>query len=389
MNALFYKILYFLGLALVSFLPVFFVAYTANHSVAQASSISVAFAYAGLFFSIGYLGQRAYLSLHASGKECFVEHAVFRVANVITVSALLVLTSFIVGLPLYIIVVAISIKLSEAILDLRAGYTTKIFGSKFAAKEVFYGASIRAAMFGALFFWAPVVDSVNFALYLIVGVGLFLIFVFFFVGMQPLKNKMESYTYSLYRAQFTLCLGFGLSVASSAVMTAAPRLFLVGGNESYVESIALSVAPVLGLVFQVIWLSNIGKLASMHAKNIFLFLAEVMFVLLLIFITQPLWNVVLVYVYGESVGASVDAFSYILLASSLFFSVMATLNILKIKNPLYEVFAHIAGLSCYMISFLFVSLPVGHSLILSSLVMFCCLSFFLLRDVRFRTNDNG
>src|SRR5690606_8200695 len=115
MNSLLVRLAALLGLGVVSFLPVVIVAYVSRHNIKTASEISITFAYVGLVFTVFYFGQRAYLSFNAN--DDIYEHLIFRLINIFLASLLLVLIGSFVGLPGFIITLAISIKLSEALMD--------------------------------------------------------------------------------------------------------------------------------------------------------------------------------------------------------------------------------------------------------------------------------
>src|SRR5690606_20317245 len=97
------------------------------------------------------------------------------------------------------------------------------------------------------------------------------------------------YKFSSYFKALGAYTPFAMSALSSGLVTAGPRIFLVGGNDVEIQAIALSLAPLLGLLFQTVWMSNISKLndVTFRVKKVFIFVLEVALLLVAIFVFSP------------------------------------------------------------------------------------------------------
>lgn len=381
MNFILSKSIIFLGLSLISFVPVALVAYASNYDLSFASDISISFAYVGVCFSIGYLGQRSFLAINASPNEGLSVHAIFRFLNLFGVILFLLFIALAVQLPLYILCVAVAIKLSEAVIDLNAGYKTKTIGVDASGKEFFLYAALRALFLCCLFFMVPVVTVENFIIHTFFSV---LLFLFIFTRLIPISffwRGLRAYDFDVYKRQFKGLLGFGVASISCAILTSSPRLFLVGDSNVEVVAIALSAAPVCGLIFQTIWLSNIRRLSSRRSSDYFVFFVEVLLVLLVVYFTAPLWMWSIPFIYGDAVGGGADVFLSVILSSVIFFGAMALVNLFKFEAPFLEFFVHCASFGVYAISYVYFECSVAEGLMLSSGSMFLSVGLLFITKI--------
>lgn len=378
MNSLLVRLAAFLGLGVVSFLPVVIVAYVSRHNIKTASEISITFAYVGLVYTVFYFGQRAYLSFNAN--DDIYEHLIFRLINIFLASLLLVLIGSFVGLPGFIITLAISIKLSEALMDLRYGYITKIKDANRASREYCITGFFRACLFFSVFLLFPNPSIHNYYFYVFAGGGLFVALLVRYVVLKDLVMSMRSYSLENYFSSLRLNFVFALSAFSCGIVIAAPRLLLAGGAGVELQAVALSLAPLLGLMFQAIWISNINKVHA-GGKAILFFLAETLLLLSIIYFSSPLWGKGISIFYGDAIRGGLDLFVDVLLASAVFFSVISFLNVLKARLPMFEFFIHILGFVFYLILSGYMGKEVVFSLYATSgfMGLLLLLVFFVMR----------
>ncbi|MCD1638039.1 hypothetical protein K7H92_04880 [Pseudomonas stutzeri] len=373
MSSLITKFIVLIGLGIASLLPVVIVAYISRFDVGLASDASISFAYTGLVFTVLYFGQRAYLSLNA--EDNFHSHLIFRLTNTAIASLLVFVISFFVDLPLFFVVFAISIKLSESLMDLRYGYAIKVSGVSVASKEYMVIGLLRLLLFGCMFAIFSVPSKDNYIYHSAAGILFFFLILFYCARLQDCTAK---YNFSNYFKALGVYAPFAMSALSSGLVTAGPRIFLVGGSDVEIQAIALSLAPLLGLLFQTVWISNLSKLndSAFRVKKVSIFTLEVAFLLVAIFIFSPVLRKVISVFYGGVEGKDLTHFVEILLASAVFFFVMALLNLLKLYRPGYEFVVHALGVVFYCIAYVLLKMSVPASLCATSIFMLSLLFVF-------------
>ncbi|MNF93485.1 hypothetical protein D3C84_761640 [compost metagenome] len=272
----------------------------------------------------------------------------------------------------------IAIKLSEAVIDLSAGYTTKIKGVDDSSKEFLFYAALRAVLLGVIFIVVPIPSEGNYFIHVAFGLCLFAFLFFKLVPVGVFFKEVRNYSFYSYRFQFDKVLGFGLATITCSILTALPRLLLAGEGDVEVVAIALSAAPVSALLFQAIWLSNIKKLGSRDFKNYSVFFVEIFFVVLVVYFSSPIWEVLIPHIYGEDAAKRGDIFVGVILASILFFGAMALVNIFKFEVPLLESAVYAFSAAVYMVVYLFCGGSVSNGLIYSAASMFFSTVGFLI-----------
>ncbi|MDT4876850.1 hypothetical protein FQZ97_1123230 [compost metagenome] len=124
-------------------------------------------------------------------------------------------------------------------------------------------------------------------------------------------------------------------------------------------------------------MSNIKKLGSRERKNYFVFLVEILLVVLVVYFSSPIWEGLIPYIYGEDVAKRSDIFVGVILASILFFGAMSLVNIFKFEVPLLESAVYALSAVVYLIVYLFCGVSVAHGLIYSAASMFLSIVVFL------------
>ena len=350
------------GQGLLAFLPALLVAFISHSDIKLSANFSLSFAVVGVFFSIFYMGQRAYIAVNGVKENSFINELAFRDVNLLIACVFTFIFSMYYDLPLWLVLCAISVKLSESPLELNNGIELKYKGSYQAAKNLFRASAVRAICIVIPLFVIDPLNSYSFQLY-----SLYYL-VFALIVMLIFKSKVKDYNKSAYQsifsylANFSRLKVFAFSTIICSVLSALPRLLTSSSGDHSIILIALSLSPALAVVFQAIWLANIEKLNSKTFTFLIVFYLEIFCVLLVVYFTSPFWSLLIPIIYGVSATVDIETFVKVILIMSLFFSAMTLMNCFKFYRPELEFIAYISSTLTLLFS---VYLEVG---ILDSLV---------------------
>ena len=373
------KVLNFAGQGLLAFSPAVIVAYLSHHSATVSASLSVAFAAAGVCFSIMYMGQRAYVSILGtsdSGKEfCF------RFFNSLIAAAGAMAMSFLYGASPWLFFLAIAIKLSEAFIDLRNGVDIFTLGVGKASKKLFLSSLIRAIFVLIPFFvvdWASLNSYFLFVSYYLCLSLVVLVVVSKVPNSGFGVDSIRKYTLNDYIQNVSKLKKFSVATICCAILSSAPRLLLdVQVREEVSFLIAFSAAPAIAVLYQAIWLSVIDKVKKQPVKGFLVFLSEVVVVYISLILTKGMWSKLVPIFYGVTGTGFMDDFIEAVIAMSGFFGVMTTMNIFKFKVPWLESLSYTASLLVLVVCSSILGLHIIDAIYASSITMLIVLATYV------------
>lgn len=238
------------GQGLLGFLPALVVAYMANYDIDLSAKMSFSFAAVGLCFSTFYFGQRAYIAINGICNKSESQDLLFRNINIIIASLIAIIISKWYGVTLWLFVLAISFKFSEAYIDLKNGLDINKHGSESAAKWLFISSLSRALLILLpLLFFHP---SENNYRYFIVYYALVAFIFWFNIKIKHVAhNDTKQDELFSYIRNILILRSFAVATISCSFLSAAPRLV---SNPDKIENaillIALSISPAIAIIYQ-------------------------------------------------------------------------------------------------------------------------------------------
>jgi len=146
-----------------------------------------------------------------------------------------------------------------------------------------------------------------------------------------------------------------------------PRIF-VHYEVAKIELIALSISPLVGLFLQAVWLTNISKLRVYNRKEYMKFAFYSVLICLLIFGTWPIWDWFIIKVYLIDDSIDLLRFKLTIVASIVFFLGANIINLLKITNQKFEIYAYILSILSYVL-LVSIGLEMYESMIISAVIL--------------------
>ena len=368
----------FLGQALLAFLPALIVALISHHNLAMSGKFSFSFAIIGVCFSIFYMGQRAYIGINGVVKSSLKNETRFRDLNVFFATLLSLIICMYLDIGFWLALCAISIKLSESPIELHNGVDMKYRGVKVASKNLFKFSFIRAVFIIFPLFFFSIYDPMSIEYLSIYFVGLSVIVWCYF------WRRERNYEFGNARIKFGYFFNFNrlkifaFSTIACSLLSALPRLSTsTEGIENHILLIALSISPAIAVVFQAVWLTNIGKLNKQSFSSIALFYFEILIILVVLYFSSPIWSELIPIFYGVSVLSDINIFKETIIVMSVFFGAMTLMNCFKFYNPKLEMTAYIFASVTLLISVYFDS-ELFDSIYYSTVIMLLFSSFPLL-----------
>ncbi len=358
-----------IGQIALSFLPAVIVAYTTNTSLDLAGSLSQAFAITGLIFSTFYLGQRSYIAVNGTISASLHDDMGFRDLNIIIATALVLALAYFIELPLWICVIAVSIKLSEYPIDLSNGYNVKNYGSAKASSRLAKASVIRAGLISLSFiFFSPLGES-TYSIYSMYLLIVAVIVRLYYRSIEHKRAKIVSKTkYWIYVKQLKY---FALATIACSMLSALPRLVVEPiNNINNVVLIALSVTPVIAVIFQGIWLSNIEKLSTKLINPALVFYLEVIAIIILVYFSSPLWKHLIPLIYGIESNDLIQVFISTVCVMTLLFGGMTLSNLFKFYKPKFESISYVLASAVIMFCFNILNFGILESFFISGIFMF-------------------
>ncbi len=343
------KIYYIFAQGLLAMLSPLIVMIESRQDHTSAAILSVGLSVVGAFYSLLYFGQSPYLSIRGF-QAISIEHSVvFRVLNSFIAALFSVAVCFMLNVSLSVTLIVILIKMSEAIIDLWVGLSIFIYGSRATSKTYIKISALRT-FFILLFIYAAggvAGSSINqIVLFLIVTIVSCFIFVLYnFHG----KYHLNAFTFFSIKRYFKYChlmSQFFLATAACAMISTFPRWLItyVDNHENYIiDAIALSIIPVVGLVFQSVWFSTINKITINFAKSAKRFILQISMMALLIICTFPAWHFLIKMLYHIEISSEVIRFEKMVFVGILYFAAMSIQNIFKALWPIGEAFGYVTG----------------------------------------------
>jgi len=335
----------------LAFLPALLVVLTAREDLHLAAEMSFAFAVVGVIFSIFYLGQRPYVSIHGFLLGSKNKDVMFRVGNLIVATVLIFLISAFEERMSWAIGLAISVKFSEAFIDLRNGFDVYQTNVQTASRRLFVRATLRAGVIilGVMMLWGRMEGEYSTLIFICLVVAL-LAFVDVLFDSDCVSYKLP--TLMEYRSGYKKLSFFSIATLFCSVLSAAPRFVLSpSSTENQIALVALSAAPVFAVLFQALWLSSISKLKELNLSTLLIFFAELSAVVILIVLAKPIWLSLVSILYGIEDVVLLDVFSSVVIAMSLFFPAMTLMNIFKYHHAWGESLGYLLALLSILVCF--------------------------------------
>ncbi|PWK50877.1 hypothetical protein [Pleionea mediterranea] len=345
------KIYSFLGLILTSFLTIGVIQFTAISDFALAAGLSRFFAIATIIFSFLYLGQRQFINIHGhvvSEQDDFL----FRGVNVLLSSIICILAFEVVGAGVELAILIIGFKVSEAIVDYLFGFLNYKYGFAKGSFLFFKSSILRVSIIllflimGLAIYDFDLQSSVSLSAPIILAYSI----VYFFVSLKQLSKQPWSFD---YKKTVVTLLPYSISASVCAFLLLSPRWLVspdTPGGEEFL--VAFSLVPVFGVALNTLFASYIG-LARIDVKKAYLKLLITASILcLLLFLSTPIQAYIYSIVYGLN-EVEANTFARAVNVGCLFFSAVLFANFFKFKQPIYEAYCYLLGISMlYLITFL-------------------------------------
>ena len=377
------KVTNFLSQGLLAFLPALMIAIIARTNMFIAAEMSFSFAIVGVFISIAYLGMRSYISIngHLTGERG--KDITFRIVNVLAATILVVVVAVLMGRDSWLIYFALLLKLSESFIDLKNGIDVHNYGVERASINLLTSSTIRAVILISCFLAVTKYgDGNHYALLLTAS-----ILAFYFFGNLKGKHRVLILSFKEMKASYKALTFFSLATIICSMLSAMPRLIVSAESvENQIVLIALSISPVLGVVFQSIWLSEIHRLKKLDLHSFLIFTFELLLIVFFIYISDFLWRPIISIVYGIEDVLLLDVFSNVILAVSFFYAGMTLMNIYKYEHPWAEGLMYFLAITSFTIAFYVFDTSVAGCMLIGGVVMM--LSFFVYLLKSFLLNRN-
>jgi len=372
------RVFNFLSQGLLAFLPALMIAVLSREDLSIAAEMSFGFAVIGVTISMAYLGMRPYVSLNGFLTNSKGGDIYFRFINIIFASCLVLLMMYYMERLTWVIYFALLLKFSEACIDLKNGFDFNEFGVEVASLALFKGSIIRALLLFSFFIFTASEIGERYP-FLMLG-ALFTLIVFF------LKLKGSTKVMYMRKVEFIdaykKVVFFSLATVICSILSVIPRFVLpVEIAENQVMLVALSISPLLGVLFQSVWLSSMHKLKKGRVAY-FVFFIELILIVLLVWIFKPLWVKLIPVIYGINDKYLIDVFADIIISISIFFAGMTMMNIYKYYFAWFEAVMYFVSIMVFLILFYIFSVNLVDCLVISgcammvSYIAYCCSQFY-------------
>lgn len=365
------RLLAFLAQIFMAFLPVGIIQFTAVYDLSFAAALSQTFAIVSVLFSILYMSQRQFINIYGPINDEVVGDLKFRCVNTLIAIIISFCMLFFVNVPIYLLVLVISIKMSESILDYLFGYLNFRYGFNIGSKRFFVLSFVRTMLLVFVgFIGFKVLDLSQYSISYIVSCVSVLLALYLVGWVYRTLDEKSGYKYRLeYIMRVKVLLPFSISSSLCAFLVVMPRWLVTPGTaDNDMFLVAFSIVPVFGLLLNVLFASYIAtSKRSLRGGFIKLFIVVVS-LNALAGILSPVGEQIVSYIFRYDASESSLYASSARLGIVLFSSVLFA-NFFKFFKPIYEGIAYLITVVAIVVVF-YTTSDINTSILVGSIALF-------------------